>query len=71
MKKRKGFKRIIVDGVEYQYSVSLNTNSLIVYSDDIRSVYTLTPTNTTTWRGKHGDGGYGKREIAQIIREKQ
>ena len=68
MKKRKGFKKIVVDGVEYQYAVSLTANILIVYKGAIRHMLDLTTGDTTTWRGKHRDGAYGRKEVAEVIR---
>jgi hypothetical protein len=70
MRTRKGFRRIIVDGVEYLYAVSLSTHKIVVYQGDQRFEWLLPEPDaepSTSWRGKHGDGGFGKREIAKII----
>lgn len=73
MKCRKGFKNIVVDGILFQYAVSLAQHKLIFYveSDPIKFVTDLVPdNNSTSWRGIHGDGGWGKREVAKLIRYK-
>lgn len=71
MKARKGFRQIEVDGVKYLYVVSLSTHKIVVYQGDQRFEWPLPEpdgTPNTSWRGKHGDGAFGKREIAEIIR---
>ncbi len=67
MKSRKGFRRITVDAVTYLYAVSLCTHKMIVYQGDQRFEWSLSE-GGNTWRGKHGDGAFGKREVADIIR---
>ena len=71
MKTRKGFKHITVDTVTYLYAVSLRTYKVIVYQGDRRFEWSLPECDGTlapAWRGKHGDGAFGKREVAEIIR---
>jgi len=68
MKARKGFRQIEVDGVKCLYAVSLGTYKVVVYRGDKRFEWSLPEPGSTSWRGKHGDGAFGKREIAEIIR---
>jgi len=71
MKARKGFRPIVVDAVRYLYVVSLSANKIVVYQGDRRFEWLLPEpdgTPSTSWRGKHMDGAFGKREIAKIIR---
>ena len=69
MKTRKGFRSITVDTVTYLYAVSLRTHKVIVYQGDHRFEWSLPECDGTpdTWRGKHGDGAFGKHEVAEII----
>lgn len=67
MKSRRGFKSIRVDSIDYLYSVS--AKSLIVYNHDQRIVIPLDPSVIgLSWRGKHEDRGFGKRQVAAMIR---
>lgn len=74
-KKRKGYKKIVVDDVEYQYAISFSGNGqIIIYQNDQRYVWPLLNIATgadPSWRGEHGDGGWGKREVAAVIRRMQ
>lgn len=69
MKKRKGFRPIIVKGIRLQYCVSLAKERVIFYKDDIKYevpfVFGLTTENS--WRGKHAAGGWGKRQVAALF----
>jgi hypothetical protein len=58
--------------VTYLYSVSLRTHKIIVYQGDQRFEWQLPNSDkmSTSWRGKHQDGAFGKREVAEIIQDK-
>ena len=73
MKRRKGFRQVVVDGTPYQYAVS--KDRLIVYDTTgqkfeipLQPLSALGLAGSVTWRGKHGDRSYGKREVAALIR---
>lgn len=68
---RKGFRSIVVDGERYQYAVSLRTSKIITYDASGLRRELAMPHNeyrSDSWRGKHCAGGWGKREVADLIR---
>ena len=66
--KRAGFKAITVDGAVFQYAVSLASQKLFLYgSDGKRHEIPLPKNDSKSWRGKHGDGSWGKREVAALM----
>lgn len=73
-KKRKGFRNIVVNfppAIEFQYTVSLRTGQLICYNVNTGQKYAfdLIPEGESlSWRGKHDAGGWGKREVAILIK---
>lgn len=77
-KRRRGFSPITVDGTCYQYTVSLARQEVIVYSvpEDVKVVLAMHPLppdstppgQSPSWRGKGGHAGWGKREVADLIR---
>ncbi len=78
MKKRKGFHPITVDGIPYQYALSFpafKAPLVVVYSEtakmEIPLDYVAIPERKDvepTWRGKHSDKGFGKYEVATLIK---
>lgn len=65
---RSGFKKIVVGDTEYEYSVSMKTNKLIVYKNIKKYEFPLELyQETNTWRGKNKDCSYGKKEVSAII----
>ena len=78
MKHRSGFRKIVVDGIEYQYDISFPVDRpalVVVYSETEKMEIPLTsapiptrPDEPPTWRGKHGDKAYGKYEVATLIK---
>lgn len=71
MKSRKDFKQIVVDDKIYQYAVSPKTQYVIIY--DEKDCKTMIPFQikgmNVTWRGKNGDGPWGEKEVAILIRD--
>ena len=77
LKSRKGFKKIVVDGEEFLYSVSKPKNGgvdLILYDSsgsksEIRNIHKLnipksefiSKDGSPVWKGKHGDAAWGKK----------
>jgi hypothetical protein len=80
IKERKGFSKIVVDDINFIYSVSMPKNGgvdLIVYDDEerkyeIRNIQDIGVPESEfgAWKGKHGDGAWGKKPIAWIIKNK-
>lgn len=86
LKPRKGFKKIVVDGEEFLYSVSKPKNGgvdLILYDSsgsksEIRNIHKLnipksefiSKDGSPVWKGKHGDAAWGKKPIAWVIKNK-
>lgn len=86
LKPRKGFKKIVVDGEEFLYSVSKPKNGgvdLILYDSsgsksEIRNIHKLnipksefiSKDGSPVWKGKHGDASWGKKPIAWVIKNK-
>ena len=78
MKHRTGFRKIVVDGIEYQYDISFPVNRpalVVVYSETEKMEIPLDsapiptrPDVAPTWRGKHTDKGFGKYEVACLIK---
>jgi hypothetical protein len=73
---RKGFRQITVNRKNYQFAISLRTAKVIVYDQDghrhelgLASQIPIRVDRSPTWRGKHRDGGFGKYEISQIIKQ--
>lgn len=80
MKRRSGFKKIVVDGIEYQYIISFPVDKpalVVVYSSDTTKMEIPLKSATIidrqdvppTWRGKRGDKGFGRYEVACIIKQ--
>lgn len=86
LKPRKGFKKIVVDGEEFLYSVSQPKNGgvdLILYNpkgekNEIRNIHKLnipksefiSKDGSPVWKGKHDDAAWGKRPISWVIKNK-
>jgi hypothetical protein len=72
MKTRKGFHPIVVEGHVYRYDISLGQSVAVVYDDkDAKHIlpFKCGAEPSTSWRGKHDEGGWGKREVARLIKE--
>jgi hypothetical protein len=76
IKIRTGYRKIVVGNHTYQFSISLRAGKVIVYDQqDCRFELPLDsqiPTRVdrpSTWRGKHREGGFGKYEVSQIIKQ--
>jgi hypothetical protein len=69
--RRHGFRSIVVDGAAFQYAVSLSVGVVVVYAEDgARRELEMIPVESgKSWRGKHRDGGWGKRQVAELIRQ--
>lgn len=72
MKPRKGFKKITVNGHNFQYAVSFSkttTPKLVVYNEnDTKMIVDLPIIESQSWRGKHGDGAWGKKEVSIVLK---
>lgn len=78
MEKRKGFRPITVDGIQYQYALSFPVNRpalVVVYSETAKLEIPLDSSPiperegvAPTWRGKHKDKAWGKYEVATLIK---
>lgn len=70
------WKTIIIDDILYEYTVSLKTNNIIIYTGDKRHVVSMTEQlcktvidpNYNNWRGKKFHGSFGKSELSKVIR---
>jgi len=75
MKKRKGFKTIIVDNNIYQYAILQRTNQIILYFDDDKYALDLPLPEETVSPSRHGKRKnsvhrvFGKKEVTQIIQQ--
>lgn len=71
---RKGFRKIVVDDVTYQYAVSLRARKCIIYSDSGRQEIPL-PTVlgdydfSKEWRGKGKAGCWSSGAVARLIKD--
>ena len=84
MKKRAGFKTIVVDGKTFQYAVA-EAMDVVLYNEegkrivlragDVWDVTHKAPDDLwvgqdgcRVWRGKHGDRWLGKKQITYVIK---
>ena len=74
MHTRKGFSKIVVEGITYQYAISLSARKCIIYSDSGRQEIPL-PTVlgdydfSKEWRGKGKAGCWSSGAVARLIQE--